>query len=125
MSTTANYAATPRCGIAQVSVANTNRDGTGTLATVFTAGSNGSRIDDVQVKAVGNTTAGMVRLYIHDGTNARLITEIAVSAVTPSATTAAFEGGITLSESLPTGYSLRASVHNAETLNVFAFGGDF
>lgn len=127
MSTAANYASTPKCGVGQVSVANTNRDGTGTLATIFTAGASGSRIDRVTVQAVATTTAGMVRLFIHDGTSARLYNEVPVAAVTPSGTTSAFryqipiEGGL----ALPANYSLRASTHNAETFNVIAQGGDF
>lgn len=127
MSTSAQYASTPKCGVVQVSVANTNRDGTGTIATIFTAGASGSRIDRVTVEAVAATTAGMVRLFIHDGVNSRLYNEIPVPAVTPSGTTPAFryqlpiEGGL----ALPTDYSLRASTNNAETFNVIAQGGDF
>ncbi len=132
MAATGNYAATPRCGIAQVSVANANRDGTGTLATVLTAGASGSRIDAIDLKAVGTTTAGAVRLFIHDGTNARLLTEQPVLAITPSATAPSWEAqlnGNTMSQIfpilLPTGYSLRASTEKAEVINVFAVGGDF
>lgn len=127
MATQPAYTATPKVGVGQVSAANTNRDGTGTLAAIFTAGASGSRIDRVTVQAVATTTAGMVRLFIHDGTNARLYAEVPVSAITPSGTTAAFryqlpiEGGL----SLPANYSLRAATHNAETFNVIAQGGDF
>lgn len=122
-----NYAATPRNAIGQVSVANTTRDGTGTLATIMTAGASGSRLDKVVIQATGTTTSGVVRLYIHDGTNARLLQEVLVSAITPSATVAAFTSSINFdyAEPLPIGYSLRASTHNAETFNVFAKGGDF
>jgi len=127
MSQFANYAATPRAAAGQVSTANTNRDGTGTLATVFTAGASGSRIDDIVVIATGTTTAGMVRLFLHDGTNARLWQEVPVSAATPSATVQAF--ATTLVNQgllLPTGWSLRASTHNAETFNVIVDrAGDF
>ena len=126
------YAATPKCGIAQISTANTNRDGTGTIGTVFSAGASGSRIDAVDLKATGTTTAGMVRLFVHNGTTAYLLTEVPVTAVTPSATLPAWEAQLntnTMSQVLPivlpTGYSLRASTHNAETFNVLTMGGDF
>lgn len=132
MSTAANYASTPKCGIGQISTANTNRDGTGTIGTIFTAGASGSRIDAISLKAVGTTTAGMVRLFIHDGTNARLLTELPVTAITPSATLPAWEAQLntnSMSQVLPillqSGHSLRASTHNAETFNVIAIGGDF
>lgn len=132
MSTAANYASTPKCGIGQISTANTNRDGTGTIGTVFTAGASGSRIDAIDIKAIATTTAGMIRLFIHDGTNARLLTEIPVLAATPSATVPAWEVQLNTNSMsqvlpivLPTGYSLRASTEKAETFNIIAFGGDF
>ena len=132
MATQAQYAATPKCGVGQVSVANTNRDGTGTIATIFTAGANGSRIDAIDLKAVGTTTAGMLRLFIHDGVNARLLTELPVTAVTPSATLPSWEAQMNVNTMtqvlplvLPTGYSLRASTEKAETFNIIALGGDF
>lgn len=132
MSTTANYAATPNLGIAAISTANTNRDGTGTIGTVLTAGTSGSRIDAVMVKATGTTTAGMIRLFVHNGTTAYLLNEIPVLANTPSSTAPAWEvqmNASTMSQLfpiiLPTGFSLRASTNNAETFNVLAVGGDF
>ncbi len=132
MSATPQYAAVPKCGIGQIATANANRDGTGTIATVFSAGAQGSRIDAINIKAVATTTAGMIRLFIHDGTNARLLTELPVLALTPSATLPSWEAQITTNNMsqilpiiLPTGYSLRASTHNTETFNVIAIGGDF
>ncbi|MFD0669727.1 hypothetical protein ACT80S_18555 [Ramlibacter sp. MAHUQ-53] len=132
MASTPAYAATPKCGIGQISTANTARDGTGTIGTVFTAGANGSRIDAIDLKATGTTTAGMVRLFIHNGTTAYLLTEVPVVAITPSATLPAWEALLNANSMsqvlpiiLPTGYSLRAATNNAETFNVTAFGGDF
>jgi len=132
MSTSAQYASIPKCGVGQVSVANTNRDGTGTIVTVFSAGASGSRIDAIDLKAVGTTTAGMIRLFIHDGTNARLLTEVPVTAITPSGTLPSWEAQLNTNTMtqvlplvLPTGYSLRAATNNAETFNVIALGGDF
>lgn len=127
MAVQAQYAATPRAALGQVSTANTNRDGTGTLATIFTAGSTGSRVDDIVIVATGTTTAGMVRLFLHDGTNARLWQEVSVSAVTPSGTVPAWTAAL-LNQALvlPSGWSLRASTHNAETFNVCVDrAGDF
>ena len=132
MSTSAQYASIPKCGVGQVSVANTNRDGTGTIVTVFSAGASGSRIDAIDLKAVGTTTAGMVRLFIHDGADARLLTEVPVTAITPSGTLPSWEAQLNTNTMtqvlplvLPTGYSLRAATNNAETFNVIALGGDF
>lgn len=216
MSSTAQYANTPKLGEVQISTANTNRDGTGTLGTVLVAGTSGTRIDKIQITATGTTTAGMVRLFVtkgrpgvtissitFSGTTAtvtttsahgltttdkatvqgafpddynvkdtaitvtgattftytmattptlnastvgaysttpaapvsRLWREVAVSAITPSGTVACFtstqsststtDAGY-LPLTLPPGYSLRASTHNAETFNITAtLAGDF
>lgn len=130
MATAPAFAAIPRCAVAQATAANTNRDGTGTIATLFTAGANGSRVERVRISAAGATTAGVVRLFIHDGANARLFKEVLVTAITPSTSVAVFEAEVDLSAAdrilvLPAGYSLRASTHNAETFNLFAVGGDY
>jgi hypothetical protein len=118
-------------GKANISTANTNRDGTGTLGTVATGGAQGTKIDRIKVKAQGTTTAGMVRLFLHDGTTFYLLGEIAVSAVTPSASVASFEGELVRTDGLPiavlpnSSWTLRASTHNAETFSVLSFGGDY
>lgn len=127
MATSAQYASTPRAALGQVSTANTNRDGTGTIATIFTAGSNGSRIDDIKIQATGTTTAGVVRLFLHDGTNARLLQEVMVTAATPSTTVEAWSTTLlNQAITLPNGWSLRAATNNAETFNVIVTrAGDF
>jgi hypothetical protein len=127
MATTAQYAATPRGVVVQVSTANTNRDGTGTIATVLTAGSNGSRIDDIWVVGTGTTTAGVVRLFVNDGTNSRLWQELLVPAITPSTSVQVFSTALfNQALILPNGYSLRASTQIAETFNIIVTrAGDF
>lgn len=130
MAANPNFAAVPRNANAIVNTANTARDGTGTIATVFTAGASGSRLDRVRIQATGTTTAGVVRLFLHDGTNARLFREILVTAVTPSTTVEAWSAEVDLAQAgtpiqLPTGWSLRAATNNAESFNVFAIGGDY
>jgi hypothetical protein len=123
------YVVAPRIGAVSIATANTNRDGTGTIGTVFTAGANGSRISRIRIKAIVTTTAGMIRLYIHDGSTYFLWMEILVTAITVSATVAAFENEQYLpgerSLVLPSGYSLRASTEKAETFKVIAEGGDY
>jgi hypothetical protein len=124
-----NFAATPRTAQSQVSTANTNRDGTGTIATVFTAGANGSRIETVEIVATGTNTVGMVRLYVHDGTNARLLREQPIPANTPSGTVPAFQITLVFGDYVPlilqNGWSLRASTQVGETFNIIVFAGDF
>jgi hypothetical protein len=127
MATQAQYAATPRSAVGQVSVANTNRDGTGTIVSIFSAGSSGSRVDDIWIVATGTVTAGVVRLYLNDGTNTRLWQEIMVTATTPSTTVQTFNTGLfNQALILPNGWSLQASTNNANTFNILVTrAGDF
>ena len=129
MSSQAQYASVPRCGIGQVNAANPNRDGTGMMGTILTAGASGSRIDRVVVQATGTTTAGVVRLFVDTGTNSWLYCELPVAA---SSSARVFNGtfqAVTTPELfplvLPAGYSLRASTEKAEAFNIIAVGGDF
>lgn len=129
-STTPVFVKAPRCASKLVSAANTNRDGTGTIVDIWTAGSDGSRIEHVDIIARGTTTAGIIRLYIYDGTTYFLFREYSVTAATPSGTVKcfAFTENFSLGANvlvLPTGYKLGASTHNAENFNVSAHGGDF
>jgi len=121
----------PNVGTATLSAGNTNRDGTtGTYVTLFTAGADGSMLDRVTVTATGTTTAGLVRLFLNNGTTRRLYEEIAVTAVTPSGTTAAFTGASTKITpatplTLATGWTLDGNTHNAESFHVLTEGGNF
>ena len=63
------FAATPRAATAPVATANTNRDGTGTIATVFSAGASGSKVEEIRVKADADPADSIVVIYLHDGTN--------------------------------------------------------
>lgn len=127
MSSAASYASSPRTAAVSISTANTARNGTGTLGTVLTAGASGSRIETLTITATGTTTAGMVRLFLYDGTTYYLWREVQVSAKTPSATESTFTSTLSaLGLVLGDGWSLRASTHNAEAFNVLAtLAGDF
>lgn len=126
MATSPQYAAIPKIGATAISTANTARDGSGTIGTVFSAGASGSRVERVVIKATASTTAGIVRIFLHDGSSARLISEVPVQAITVSANVPSFETEVIFEDGmvLPTGYSLRASTHNAENFNVVALGAD-
>lgn len=124
-----NY--TANTGIALISTANSNLDGTGTIVNILTAGASGSgwkgcEIQSVVINAIVNTTFGMVRLYVYDGTNIKLLTEIEVPAVTKSATSPAFSKTLTLDKfELQAGYSIQASTQNAESFAITIEGLDW
>jgi hypothetical protein len=127
MSGAPQFASSINSAAVAVATANANRDGTGVIATLFTAGVAGSRIDEISVKATVTTTAGMLRFFLHDGVNFFLWRELLVGAVVPSGTVASFEAVLgNLGLLIEPGWTLRVSTQNAENFNVMVTkGGDF
>ena len=66
MSTQPAFAAVPLSPVVTFNTANTNRNGTGTIALLCTARMPGSRIQRVQFRATGTTTAGVIRVFKRD-----------------------------------------------------------
>jgi len=133
MATSAQYAATPRIGSATLTTADTSLTAPTTVGTILTAGSSGTRIDYIDIQGVATTTASIVNLFIYDGSNYILWTQVPVIAVTSSTTAPAFAATLSSNVNanimpliLPTGYSLRAAVSVTQTgVRVTAQGGDF
>lgn len=117
----------PVSPVSVVSAANTGRDGSGTLVSLVTGDTDGTRVEGVQIKATGETTAGMVRFFIYDGSNNRFFDEVVVSAITPGDAVKSF-GWFWVPPVplvLPLNYVLKASTHNEETFHLTAIGADF
>lgn len=73
---------TARTGLAKLDVANTYLDGyTGTIFHVITAARQGTLIKTIIIKAITDTTLGMVRLFVKTNNIINLLTEIPVSVV--------------------------------------------
>lgn len=124
------FGLTPVIWKAAVSTANTARDGTGTISTVGSAGSNGSRIEEIVVKATGDPADSVVTIFLHDGTNYFLWDEFDLGdPAAASNTVAGYRESRTYRNLvLPTGWSLRAAITVALTtgaINVFALGSDY
>ncbi len=100
--------------------ANTAKDGTGTVVTIFTAdATNGGRVERIKVQAVGTNTATVLRIFINNGStnataaNNTLFAELTLPATTlsevasqpdPAAVWVAFP------VVLPPGYKLNATI---------------
>lgn len=133
MATSAQYAATPRVGAALLTTADTSLTAPTTVGTVLTAGANGTRIDYIDVQGVATTVAGLVNLFIYDGSTYHLWQQVPVIAVTSSTTVPAYMTSISsngnaniMPLTLPSGHSLRATTSVAQTgIKVIAYGGDF
>ena len=133
MASSAQYASTPRVGSATLTTADTSLTAPTTVGTVLTAGASGTRIDYIEVQGVATTSAGLVNLFIYDGTNYILWQQVPVIAVTSSTTAPSFAANLSSNSNanimpltLPTGHSLRATTSVSQTgIRVTAYGGDF
>jgi len=116
-------------GAVKISTANPNLDGTGALGTVLStseaSGGQGIKITSLLVKATGNTSEGMVRLFVQSGTTTNLIKEVYVPATTQSPVVPAFQAVIYTNLVLDPGAALVASTQNNDTFNVIASGSSW
>lgn len=120
------FAVTPRIAAVNVATANANRDGTGTVATLITGAATGTRIAEIVCQARVTTTAGMVRIFLYDGTTYRFFDEVAIAAATVSASVKGTRVSTLYSNLvLPNAsWSVVVSTHNAESIDVVALGAD-
>jgi hypothetical protein len=129
VASTPAFAATPKIGAVAVSTANTNRDGTGTIATVVTAASSGTKITSIAVIATGDPADSVVNIYLYDGSTYFFFDSFDLGNPAAASTTVdAYRTSKAYADlTLPSGWSIRASITVALTsgvMNVFAFGGD-
>ena len=125
-----------------ITAANTAKDGTGTVHTVFTAGENGSRIDQIKVRALGTNVATVMRFFVNNGqdnnnpANNSLVHEVTIPATTGSETAALADNDVTIQKGaevvvpipyLPAGYKLNVTIGTsvAAGLQVTVWGGDY
>lgn len=116
---------------AAVSAANTAKDGTGTVATVFTAGADGSFVQKIVIRPRGTNIATVMRVFLNNGlTNATpannsLIAEIGLAATTLSETAALIGNELPLNLPIPAGYQLHVTLGTAVAagFSVSALGG--
>lgn len=122
------FASTPNVGSAQVSAtADTSLIATTTYVTPFTAGASGSKIEEIVFQGVGSSLAGVVRIFVYDGSAVRLVWEEAVTAVTSSTTAATYRTARQFDNLvLEAGWTLRVTSAVANQLiAVHVFGADF
>lgn len=128
------FVATPKIsGITTGTSANTNKDGTGTVATVITAGANGSKLDRVFIQHMGSNVATVLRFFVNNGSsnatpaNNFLIHEEVFSAWTNSETGASTSTVWCANLVLAAGYKLNVVTATAiaSGFMVCGEGGDF
>ena len=131
--TSAIFPLTPVVTWGTVATANTAKDGTGTQVTVYTAGTNGARIDRIKVRALGTNIQTVLRIFINNGltaatpANNSLYMERTIPATTLSETTELVDVIIPLDMALPVGYKLNCAIGTTVSagVQVTCEGGDF
>lgn len=131
MATAPAFISTPRVGVGAVDTAQTARaTGTATdVVDVLSAGTSGTRILEVVVKATDDPADCCVVLWLHNGTTNYVFDEIDLgNPAAGSATVTSYRGTTTYSNLvIPTGWKLQASITATTTggkVNVIALGGD-
>ena len=133
------YAGDPISAPATLATANLNRDGvTGAVVTAYTfralsAGGKGGRIDNLTITAgtVAASVAGNVLMFI----NSVLIREIAITAITPSATVKGYlipiaegadsNGVLIINQVCAAGDIIKFVVTTTQALTARVVGGEF
>jgi hypothetical protein len=127
----------PNATVSTIAAANTARDGSGTLVTAFTAGTNGSRLDFIiftsSQATAGASSARVQRVFLTDtsGLNPTIISEIVLSAVTASTTaigataTITFTNGLILKSGQVVKVAQSVYASAADNTAVLARGGDY
>ena len=119
-----------------LSTGNPTYDGTGTVATVFTASDSGSFVQRVRFKASGSTTATVARIFINNGINntspssSFLFDEVTLAAVTATSASATTVYEVPMNVALPADYKILVTAATAPNgagggWNVGAIGGSY
>lgn len=119
-----------------ITTANTAKDGTGTVVTVLTGGTNGTLVKGITFRAAGTNIATVARIFLNNGStntsagNNLLIGEITLSATTLSEV-AAVQTYVWVPDVpnyvLPSGYKLNITIGTtvAAGYALGAVGGDY
>lgn len=117
-----------------ITAANTAKDGTGTVATVFTAdATNGSYLQKLIVRPRGSNVASVLRVFLNNGAsnataaNNVLIAELSLPASTLSEVAALSGNELPMNIPVPPGFNVNVTLGTAVAggYAVTGFGGDY
>lgn len=129
MATNPQYAATPVNGAALLGTAETSLTAPTTTSTILGTSTNGTKIEQIRVMPIATTVAGLVYVFLHDGSTYHLFDEFSIPIATVSTSLPAtpldkfYDNLVILAA-----WSLRCSqsiAGNASLLKCHAFGGSF
>ena len=128
------YSLAPIVAWGTLTTANTAKDGTGTVVTVFTAdATEGGRIEKIKIRAAGTNVATVLRVFLNNGStnataaNNTLYTESTIAATTLSEVAALADTEISMLLPLPAGYKVNITIGTtvAAGLAVTGVGGRY
>ena len=127
------YTTTPNISADTETTANNVYDGTGTVGTAFTAGTNGSYVGFIKLKPLGTNVASVARFWVNNGlTNATaannyLISEISLPITTAATAAALIELTIPLNIPIEAGYKINFALGTtvAAGWQATVVGGDY
>lgn len=131
MTNTPVFAQTPAVELATLTTptaitSRANITGTTGLVVLATTSTNGKRVDSITVKSKGTSLAGILSVWLYDGTTSYLWDEIELPAVTPSTTAKSMNVAIFYTgKNLKSTEALYVSVTVQQDLNVFADTGAY
>ena len=101
---------------AALTAANTAKDGTGTVASVFTAGADGAFVQRLIARPLGTNVATVLRVFVNNGAsnatvaNNSLVAEMTLPATTLSEVASLPPFELALNFALPAGHDYRANL---------------
>lgn len=120
------FAVIPRVGSVAISTAETSLTAPTAFGTLITGVAAGTRVAEIVVKCAATSSAAVVRVFLHDGTNYFLFDEIVVAAATSSNTATTTRVAVTYNNLiLPSAsWSVRVATTIAQATHVTALGAD-
>ena len=120
------FISTARLGVASVSTANTAIDGTGTITDLIAGVAAGTRVLEIAAQCSATSAAGLVNLFIFDGTTWTLFDQISITAATVGNNVKGNRNSTTyLNLVLPSAsWKIGCTTTIAQATRVYAFGGD-
>lgn len=131
MTNTPVFAQTPKLFVATLTsptavTSRSNITGTTGLTKLTDLQTNGLRVDSIQVVSKGTSSAGIVFVWLYDGTTSYLWDQIDISAVTGSTTLDSIAVSKTYtSKNLTPSQQLYVSISVTQDVNVFLDGGAY
>lgn len=99
-----------------LTAANTAKDGTGTVASVFTAGADGAYVQRLIARPLGTNVATVLRVFVNNGAsnvtaaNNSLVAEMTLPATTLSEVASLPPFELALNFALPAGYKINCTI---------------